>query len=139
MARPVGANAPSQRQLRVGELVRHALAEILSRGEVPEPALERTVITVSEVRTSPDLKVATAFVMPLGGRDQQSVLTALRRHAKYLRGELARRVELRSVPELRFEIDTSFDQGQRMDTLLNDPAVRRDVESAPDITDEPDA
>lgn len=136
MAKPAGAKAPSQRQLRVGELVRHALAEILSRGAVPEPALERTVITVSEVRTSPDLKVATAFVMPLGGREQQAVLSALRRHAKYLRGELARRVELRSIPELRFELDTSFDQGERMDAILQDPAVRRDVESAPDEGEE---
>jgi ribosome-binding factor A len=121
-------SGPSQRQLRVGELVRHALAEILQRGEVPEPALERAVITVPEVRMSPDLKLATAYVMPLGGKDADKMVAALEKNRKALRGELGRRVELRSVPELRFRVDTSFDIGQKMDALLDRPEIRRDVE-----------
>jgi len=121
------AAGPSQRQLRVGELVRHALAEILQRGDVPDPDLGRAVITVPEVRMTPDLKLATAYVMPLGGRDADKVVAALERNRKFLRGELGHRVELRAVPELRFRLDTSFDEGARMDALLNSPQVQRDV------------
>lgn len=128
MAKKPAGTGPSQRQLRVGELVRHALADILTRGGIPDPALERSVITVPEVRMSPDLKLATAYVMPLGGKDADKVVAALERNKKYLRGELGRRVELRSVPELRFRVDTSFDIGQKMDELLDSPDVRRDVE-----------
>src|SRR5262245_19683392 len=120
MKKPPNAG-PSQRQLRVGELIRHALADILQRGDVPDPALEKTVITVSEVRASPDLKLATAYVMPLGGRNAEGVVAALEKNRKFLRGELARRVELRSVPELRFRVDTSFDLGAKMDALLDSP------------------
>jgi ribosome-binding factor A len=132
MAKPkaAGGAGPSQRQLRVGELVRHALAEILQRGDVPDPVLDRAVITVPEVRMSPDLKLATAYVMPLGGHDVKGVIAALERNRKFLRGELGHRVELRSIPELRFREDTSFDTGERMDALLDRPEVRRDVESA---------
>lgn len=122
------ASGPSQRQLRVGELVRHALAEILQRGELPDPALAKTVITIPEVRMTPDLKLATAYVMPLGGKNAEGVVGALEKNRKYLRGELGRRVELRSVPELRFRVDTSFDAGARIDALLDSPEVRRDVE-----------
>src|SRR6201999_1477388 len=92
-AQPAG---PSQRQLRVGELVRHALAEILQRGEIPDPALERAVITVPEVKMSPDLKLATAYVMPLGGKDADKVVKALAKNKAFLRGALGKRVELRS-------------------------------------------
>jgi len=120
-------SGPSQRQLRVGELVRHALAEILQRGEVPDPALETAVITVPEVRMSPDLKLATAYVMPLGGKNADKIVAALEKNRKALRGELGRRVELRSVPELRFRVDTSFEIGQKMDALLDRPEVQRDV------------
>ena len=123
-AKPTG---PSQRQLRVGELVRHALAEILQRGDVPDPALEKSVITVPEVRMSPDLKLATAYVMPLGGKDAEKIVAALEKNKRALRGEVGHRLELRSVPELRFRVDTSFDQGQRMDALLDRPEVQRDV------------
>lgn len=122
------SSGPSQRQLRVGELVRHALAEILQRGELPDPALAKTVITIPEVRMTPDLKLATAYVMPLGGKNAEGVVGALEKNRKYLRGELGRRVELRSVPELRFRVDTSFDAGARIDALLDSPEVRRDVE-----------
>ena len=129
MAKKAQPAGPSQRQLRVGELVRHALAEILQRGEVPDPVLERAVITVPEVKMSPDLKLATCYVMPLGGKDADKVVAALEKNKRFLRGEVGHRVELRSVPELRFRIDTSFDVGAKMDALLDRPEVRRDVEN----------
>lgn len=120
---------PSQRMLRVGELVRHALADVLSRGDHIAPALAGHIITVPEVRMSPDLKIATCYVMPLGGKDLQTVLKALDDNKRLLRGEVARRVELKSVPELRFREDTSFDEGARMDALLRSPEVVRDLDS----------
>lgn len=121
------AKPPSQRQLRVGELVRHALSEILQRGEVHDPALEGMVVTVPEVRMSPDLRLATAYVMPLGGKGTDTVLAALDRNRKFLRGEVAHRVDLRYAPELRFRLDTSFAEGERVDALLRSPEVRRDT------------
>lgn len=121
-------SGPSQRQLRVGELVRHALSDILARGDLPDPALARVVITVPEVRMSPDLKIATCFVMPLGGKDHKAAIEALATNAKPLRGEIARRVELKYVPELRFRIDTSFEEGARIDALLRSPEVARDLD-----------
>ena len=134
MARPASPKAPSQRQLRVGELVRHALSETLQRGNVHDPALEGTVVTVPEVRMSPDLRLATAYVMPLGGKGIDAVLDALERHKKYLRGEVAHRVKnLRYAPDLRFRLDTSFEEGERVDALLRSPEVRRDI--APDEAD----
>jgi len=120
-------SGPSQRQLRVGELVRHALSDILSRGDLPDPALSKVIITVPEVRMSPDLKIATCFVMPLGGKDHKAAIDALATNAKPLRGEIARRVELKYVPELRFRIDTSFEEGARIDALLRSPVVARDL------------
>ncbi len=120
--------APSQRQLRVGELIRHALAEIIQHGDVHDPALEGFVVTVPEVRMSPDLRVATAYVMPLGGKGGEIVVAAFQRNRKFLRGEVGHRVNLRYVPELKFRLDTSFDEGARIDALLRAPAVRRDVD-----------
>ncbi|MDQ0301975.1 30S ribosome-binding factor RbfA [Ancylobacter polymorphus] len=128
---------PSQRQLRVGELVRHALSDILARGDLPDPALAKVLITVPEVRMSPDLKIATCYVMPLGGKDPKAAIEALATNAKPLRGEIARRVELKFVPELRFRIDTSFEEGARIDALLRLPQVQRDLDG-PD-TDTPDS
>lgn len=128
MTKKAAGQGPSQRQLRVGELVRHALADVLARGELPDPALAKAVITIPEVRMTPDLKLATAYVMPLGGKNAEGVVAALEKNKKYLRGELGRRVELRSVPELRFRVDTSFDSGAKIDALLDSPEVRRDVE-----------
>ena len=122
-----GPAGPSQRQLRVGELVRHALAEVLQRGEVHDPAFEGIVVTVPEVRMSPDLRLATAYVMPLGGRGTDEALAALERNRKFLRGEVAHRVDLRYAPELRFRLDTSFEEGERVDPLLRSPEVRRDI------------
>jgi len=120
-------SGPSQRQLRVGELMRHALAEVLARGEVHDPVLQMHVVTVPEVRMSPDLKIATCFVMPLGGKDQQEVIQALARNKRYLRGELAHRTNLKFAPDLRFRIDESFEEGSRIDRLLDSDEVRRDV------------
>ena len=99
----------SQRQLRVGETVRHALAEILAHGNVHDPDLEGHIITVPEVRMSPDLKLATIYVMPLGGRDTEIVLAALERNKKFLRGEIAHRVNLKFAPDIRFRIDDRFE------------------------------
>ncbi|HXZ02048.1 MAG TPA: 30S ribosome-binding factor RbfA [Stellaceae bacterium] len=118
---------PSQRQLRVGEELRHALARLLQRGELRDPALQGAAVTVTEVRVSPDLKNATAYVMPLGGRHSAEVLAALARSAGYLRGQLAREVPLRFSPALSFALDTSFDHASRINELLHRPEVERDL------------
>jgi ribosome-binding factor A len=122
------AQGGSTRSLRVGELVRHAVADILSQGGVHDPVLETHLITVPEVRMAPDLKLATVYVMPLGGRDEQPVLDALERHKRYLRGEIARRVNLKYAPEIRFRIDERFAEAERIDKLLRTPAVQKDLE-----------
>jgi ribosome-binding factor A len=118
---------PSQRMLRVGELIRHASAQLLARGEINDPVLEKHVVTVSRVKMSPDLKLATIYVMPLGGADEPEVLEALERHKKFLRGELGHKVNLKFAPEVRFRIDDSFDNVSRIDALLNSDRVRRDL------------
>jgi ribosome-binding factor A len=128
-------SGPSQRALRAGELVRHALAEILSRGEVHDPVISRHMITVPEVRMSPDLRLATAYVMPLGGRDKKEVLAALDRNKKYLRGEIARRVNLKFAPDIRFLLDERFDEAERIEKLLRTPAVQRDLHDHEDGDD----
>ena len=117
----------SQRMLRVGELIRHAVAEILTRGTLNDPVLEGQVITVPEVRISPDLKLATVYVMPLGGERLPEILKALERHKKFLRGEMAHRVNLKFTPELRFRADESFGEGDRIEKLLRSPQVQRDL------------
>jgi ribosome-binding factor A len=119
---------PSQRQLRAGELIRHALADLLARGDVHDPVLEGRLITVPEVSLTADLRQATIYVMPLGGRDQSDVLAALERNKKYLRGEIARRVNLKFAPELRFRIDERFDEAERIEKLLRTPEVQRDLD-----------
>ena len=122
------AAGPSQRALRVGELVRHTMAEMLTRGDVHDPVIETHLITVPEVRMSPDLKLATIYVMPLGGRDEKAVLEALERNRRYLRGEIAKRVNLKFAPDIRFRIDERFDEAARIDKLLQSPAVKRDLD-----------
>ena len=126
------APGSSQRQLRVGEQVRHAIAEILAQGSVHDADLEGHIITVPEVRMSPDLKLATIYVMPLGGRDTDVVLAALERNKKFLRGEVARRVNLKFAPDLRFRVDERFDEAERIEKLLRTPAVQKDLEQDPD-------
>jgi len=120
---------PSQRALRAGELVRHALAEILARGDVHDPVIETHLITVPEVSMSPDLRLATVYVMPLGGQDATAVLEALDRNKRYLRGEVAHRVNLKFAPDIRFRIDERFDEAERIERLLRSPQVRRDLDS----------
>ena len=127
--RDQSAAGPSQRQLRVGELIRHALAEMLSRGDIHDPTIEAHMITVPEVRMAADLRLATIYVMPLGGRDEDEVVAALERNKKFLRGEIARRVNLKFAPELRFRADERFDEAERIEKILRTPAVKRDLES----------
>lgn len=122
----------SQRQLRVGETVRHAIADILAHGSVHDPDLEGHIITVPEVRMSPDLKLATVYVMPLGGKDTDVVLAALARNKKFLRGEVAHRVNLKFAPDLRFRVDDRFDEAERIEKLLRTPAVQRDLKQESD-------
>jgi ribosome-binding factor A len=126
------AAGPSQRSLRVGELVRHALADMLSRGDIHDPVIESHLITVPEVRMSPDMRLATIYVMPLGGKDAQPVLEALERNKKFLRGELSHRVNLKFAPDLRFRIDERFEEAERIEKLLRTPQVRRDLDGAKD-------
>jgi ribosome-binding factor A len=125
----------TQRQLRVGELIRHQFAEMLARGDIHDPVVEAHMITVPEVRMSPDLRLATIYVMPLRGRDEEEVLVALSRHKRYVRGELARRVNLKFAPEIRFRIDERFDEAERIEKLLRTPMVRRDLEKDKGVDD----
>lgn len=125
------AKAPSQRQLRAGELVRHALAEIFQREDLREPALRGLSITVTEVRASPDLKQATAFVMPLGGgargADVAAVVKALNRIAPMIRGYLGKKIDLKFTPAIKFLADQSFDEAQKIERLLHRPDIARDL------------
>ena len=141
MAQKQTPSGPTQRQQRVAELIRHALAEVLQRGDIQDPVLGSHVVTVPEVRMSPDLKLATAYVMPLGGQDEAPVIAALERHKKILRQEVARRVNLKFAPDLRFRRDETFDEAARIDQLLRSEKVQRDLESAPreDGEGEPDS
>jgi ribosome-binding factor A len=122
---------PTQRQLRVGELIRHELAAILARGRINEPDLEGKIVTIPEVRLSPDLKIATVYVMPLGGKGGPVIVKALARNARFIKGEMAKAMrEMRTIPDLRFRFDEMFDEASRIDQLLNDPRVTRDTASA---------
>ncbi len=125
-------SGPSQRQLRVGELIRHRLSEVLARGDVHDPELNRMSITVGEVRCSPDLKVATAYVLPLGGHDAEAALSALRRNRGELRHQVAKGLALKFAPELRFQIDETFDRLDETRRLFADERVKRDVEDRDD-------
>jgi len=131
------SSAPSQRMLRVGEQVRAAVTQILQRGEVRDDLIEKTVISISEVRMSPDLKIATAYVTPLGVSDHTDTIAALNRHAKYLRGRLGPHLrQMKYVPELRFRDDTSFDNYKKIDALLRSPEVQRDLGPSNEKDDE---
>lgn len=119
----------SVRLLRVAEQVRHALADILARGDLRDPALDGAMVSVTEVRMTPDLRHATAFVKPLAARDEDAVLAALVRNVRPLRGEVSRRVNLKYAPDLHFRRDESFDEAGKIDALLRSPAVARDLET----------
>lgn len=118
---------PSQRMLRVGELVRHALAGLLARGEIEDPLLEGKVITVPEVRMTPDLKLANAYVMPLGGEGAVEVVAALNRHHRFIRGRIAPALDLKFAPDLRFFVDDTFEEFGRIDAILRSERVQRDL------------
>jgi ribosome-binding factor A len=123
-----GAKAPSQRMLRIGELVRHKLSEMLARGDIHDDVLASHVITIPEVRLTPDLKLATVYVMPLGGNDLRPVLEALARNKKYIRAEVAKTLNLRYAPDLRFREDETFEEATRIDRLLDSDRVRQDTQ-----------
>ena len=134
MVRDLNTKGPSVRTLRVGEQVRHALSDVLMRGEVHDPVLASHMVSVTEVRMSPDLRHATAFVKPLLGRDEDEVLKALRTNTAFLQREVASSVKLRFAPKLKFIADESFDEGSHVDRLLRDPKVARDL--AKDASDD---
>ena len=125
-------SGPSQRALRAGEVIRHAIADILSRGDVHDPVIEAHRITVPLVRMSPDLRLATVYVMPLGGEHEKDVLAALDRNKRYVRGVIARKVNLKFAPDIRFRIDERFGKAERIEQLLRSPAVKRDLAGGSD-------
>jgi ribosome-binding factor A len=127
---------PSQRMLRVGELVRHALADLFARGDIEDEALTGAVVTVPEVRMTPDLKIANAYVMPLGGVHADEIVAALNRHRKFIRGRVAPLIDLKFAPEIRFFVDDTFEEAGRIDALLRSDRVRRDLEDDTDDTGE---
>lgn len=130
-------SGPSQRMLRVGEQVRHALSETLQRGEILDPLIENAVVSVSEVRMSPDLKIATAFVSPLGAGDADAVVEALNKHAKFVRGRVSGALrQMKYMPEFRFRLDTSYDNFQKINELLHSPEVARDLGPDAQISDQ---
>jgi ribosome-binding factor A len=128
MTRPTAPKGPSQRQLRVGEMIRHAFAEIMMRSEIVDPDFNGHDVTVTEVRTSPDLRNATIYVVPFGRGNPAPMVAALKRHQRFLRGELAKRVDLKYMPQISFEIDDRFEKADRVDEILRSPAVKRDLD-----------
>jgi ribosome-binding factor A len=129
------ATGPSQRMLRVGELVRHALAGLFARGEIEDDELTGAVITVPEVRMSPDLKLASAYVMPLGGARANEIVAALNRHARFIRGRVAPEIDLKFAPEIRFFVDETFEEFGKIDALLKSDRVQRDLKHDDDETE----
>ena len=123
-------HGPSQRQLRVGEMLRHALSDILREREIRDPDLEGVSVTVTQVKPSPDMRHATAFVQPLGGENAEVIVEALNRHRSFLRGELGHSIELKFTPELRFVEDTSFAEAQRIERILHSEKVARDLKAS---------
>lgn len=123
---------PSQRQLRVGEMLRHSLSQILVRCEIRDPDLEGVSVTVTQVKPSPDMRHATVFVEPLGGKNAKQIVTALNRHKAFLRGEMGHMIELKFTPELRFIEDESFAEAQKIEDLLKSERVQRDLKADDD-------
>jgi len=127
MAKPT-TTQPSQRMLRVGELVRHALSNFLMRNEIQDPDLFDRTVTVPEVRMTPDLKIANCYVMPLGGGDAEDVVAALNRNRKFIRGQVTRDIELKFAPDLKFFVDQTFDEADRITELLRSDRVQQDLD-----------
>lgn len=134
--RPTG---PNQRMLRVGELVRHSLAALFARGEIDDEVLNAAVITVPEVRMAPDLKLANAYVLPLGGERAQEIVEALNRHQRFIRGRIAPELDLKFAPELRFFVDETFEQYGKIDALLKSDRVQRDLNADDEESEEKDS
>ncbi len=128
MPKQTTAKGPSQRQLRVGEVIRHALAEMFMRTEIVDPELDGEIVQVTEVKASPDLRHVTAFVAPLDMTARDKVLAALVRNQKFVRGALARRIDLRYVPEIAFKLDVTLDQAEKVEKILRSPRVARDLQ-----------
>src|SRR5271170_2872149 len=126
---PARVLGPSQRQLRVGELLRHTLSEILIRGDVRDPDLAGVSVTVTQVKPSPDMRHATVYCEPLGGKNARNVVDALNRHRGYIRGIMGRMITLKFTPDLRFEEDTSFAEAQKIETILKSARVQRDLKA----------
>ena len=135
--RPSPGRGPSQRQLRVGELIRRTLSETLSRQEIHDPDLNRMSITVGEVRVSPDLRIATVYALPLGGQGKDEAIAALKRNNHELRRAVARNVLLKNVPELRYQADDTFDRLDETRRLFSDETVQRDIKAPGDSADPP--
>ncbi|MDZ4790434.1 MAG: 30S ribosome-binding factor RbfA [Hyphomicrobiales bacterium] len=128
MPKQTAAKGPSQRQLRVGEVIRHALAEMFMRTEIVDPELDGEIVQVTEVKASPDLRQVTAFVSPLDMTARDKVLAALVRNQKFVRGALAKRIDLRYVPEITFKLDVTLDQAEKVEKILRSPHVARDLQ-----------
>lgn len=133
---PSARKGPTQRQLRVGELLRHALSQILLRGDIRDADLAGVSVTITEVKPSPDMRYASVFCEPLGGKDADRIVTALNRHKAYLRGEMGRLITLRFTPELRFVEDKSFAEADKIESILKSPAVSRDLKADESEEDE---
>jgi len=123
-----GDRGPTQRQLRVGEMLRHALADVLRRDEIRDPDLMGVSVTITQVKPSPDMRHATVFCEPLGGKNAKAVIVALNKHKGFLRGEMGRLIELKFTPDLRFVEDESFAEAEKIETILKSERVRRDLE-----------
>lgn len=133
-----GHKGPSQRQLRVGEMLRHALADVLRQTDIRDPDLEGVSVTVTQVKPSPDMRHATVFCEPLGGRNAAGIVAALNRHKGFLRGEMGHRITIKFTPELRFVEDESFAEAERIEKILKSPAVQRDLRTSPPEADDDD-
>jgi len=131
-------NGPSQRQLRVGEMLRHALSDILRENEIRDSDLEGVSVTITQVNASPDMCYATVFCEPLGGRNAKAIVAALNRHKGFLRGEMGHRIATKFTPELRFVEDESFAEAQKIETILKSDVVQRDLAASHDDEEEED-
>jgi ribosome-binding factor A len=130
-----GLKGPSQRQLRVGEMLRHALADVLHENDIRDPDLEGVSVTITQVKPSPDMRYATVYCEPLGGKNAKAIVAALNRHRGFLRGEMGHRIATKFTPDLRFVEDISFAEAQKIETILKSPEVQRDL-AAPNGEDE---
>ncbi|HEX4634858.1 MAG TPA: 30S ribosome-binding factor RbfA [Rhizomicrobium sp.] len=137
-ARRDHSNGPTQRQLRVGEMLRHALAEVLRENEIRDSELEGVSVTITQVKPSPDMRYATVFCEPLGGQNAKAIVAALNRHKGFLRGEMGHRITMKFTPELRFVEDESFAEAQKIETILKSPEVQRDLAASDDGEEDED-